>query len=81
MTVNYKKNLEDALNGKDVDITPVITVTQSGIIDAMELTNTSWPEAHKNPEQMATLGASLYELAGLEDAKIPFCLAVEAESM
>ena len=79
--MNYKKNLEDVLNGKEVDITPVITVTQSGILDAMELTGTSWPTAHKDPEQMATLGASLHELAGLEDAKIPFCLAVEAESM
>ncbi|MDY2744481.1 MAG: uroporphyrinogen decarboxylase family protein, partial [Methanosphaera sp.] len=73
--MNYKKNLEDVLNGKQTDITPVITVTQSGILDAMELTGTSWPTAHKDPEQMATLGASLYELAGLEDAKIPFCLA------
>lgn len=81
MDINYKKNLEDVFNGKTVDITPVITVTQSGILDAMKLTGTSWPTAHKDPEQMATLGASLHELAGLEDAKIPFCLAVEAESM
>ncbi|HIH35356.1 MAG TPA: MtaA/CmuA family methyltransferase [Methanosphaera sp.] len=79
--MNYKKNLENVLNGKEVDITPVITVTQSGILDAMKLTGTSWPTAHEDPEQMATLGASLHELAGLEDAKIPFCLAVEAESM
>ncbi len=81
MELNYKKNLENVLNGKQVDITPAITVTQSGILDAMELTGTSWPKAHQDPEQMATLGASLHELAGLEDAKIPFCLAVEAESM
>lgn len=81
MEIDYKKNLENVLNGKKVDITPVITVTQSGILDAMKLTGTSWPTAHQDPEQMATLGASLHELAGLEDAKIPFCLAVEAESM
>jgi [methyl-Co(III) methanol-specific corrinoid protein]:coenzyme M methyltransferase len=81
MEINYKENLENVLNGKNVDITPVITVTQSGILDAMEITGTSWPRAHEDPEQMATLGASLHELAGLEDAKIPFCLAVEAESM
>ncbi len=81
MDIDYKKNLENVLNGKEVDITPVITVTQSGILDAMKLTGTSWPTAHEDPEQMATLGASLHELAGLEDAKIPFCLAVEAESM
>ncbi len=81
MDIDYKKNLENVLNGKEVEITPVITVTQSGILDAMKLTGTSWPTAHEDPEQMATLGASLHELAGLEDAKIPFCLAVEAESM
>ena len=81
MNINYTKNLRDVLNGKKTDIAPVVTVTQSGILDAMERTGTSWPQAHENPEQMATLGASLYELARLEDAKIPFCLAVEAESM
>lgn len=55
MNINYTKNLRDVLNGKKTDIAPVVTVTQSGILDAMERTGTSWPQAHENPEQMATL--------------------------
>jgi [methyl-Co(III) methanol-specific corrinoid protein]:coenzyme M methyltransferase len=47
----------------------------------MEKTNTSWPEAHTDPEQMATLASSLYELVGLECARLPFCLTVEAEAL
>lgn len=51
MNINYTKNLRDVLNGKKTDIAPVVTVTQSGILDAMERTGTSWPQAHENPEQ------------------------------
>ena len=79
--MNLKENLENALSGEDVEVKPVISVTQAGIIEAMEQTNASWPEAHTNPEQMAILGSSLHELAGLECARIPFGLTVEAQSM
>ncbi len=79
--MNYKENLINALTGKKVDVKPVVSVTQLGIVDAMEKTNTSWPEAHTDPEQMATLASSLYELVGLECARLPFCLTVEAEAL
>ena len=81
INMNLKENLENALSGEDVEVKPVISVTQAGIIEAMEQTNASWPEAHTNPEQMAILGSSLHELAGLECARIPFGLTVEAQSM
>ena len=79
--MNLKENLEKALNGEPVDLKPVISVTQLGITEAMEETETSWPKAHKDPEQMAKLASSLYELAGIECARVPFCLTVEAEAM
>ena len=79
--MNYKENLINALTGEKVDVKPVVSVTQLGIVDAMEKTNTSWPEAHTDPEQMATLASSLYELVGLECARLPFCLTVEAEAL
>lgn len=79
--MNIKENLMNVLSGVKTEIVPVISATQLGIIDGMESTNTSWPEAHKNPQEMAKLGASLYELAGLECARIPFCLTIEAEAM
>ncbi len=80
-TMNLKNNLLKVLSGEESDITPVISVTQVAIVEAMEKTDAFWPEAHKNAEKMATLGSSLYELAGLESARIPFCLTVEAEAM
>ena len=64
--MNYKENLKKALAGEKVDVKPVVSVTQLGIVDAMGKTNTSWPEAHKDPQQMATLAASLHELIGLD---------------
>ncbi len=79
--MNLKENLLKVLSGENVDVTPVISVTQIGIVEAMEKTDAYWPEAHTDPEKMATLGSSLYELAGLECARIPFCLTVEAEAM
>lgn len=79
--MNLKENLLKVLSGEKMDITPVISVTQIGIVEAMEKTGVYWPDAHTDPEKMATLGSSLYELAGLECARIPFCLTVEAEAM
>lgn len=80
-TMNLKNNVIKVLSGEETEITPVISVTQVAIVEAMEKTGAFWPEAHKDPEKMATLGSSLYELAGLECARIPFCLTVEAEAL
>jgi [methyl-Co(III) methanol-specific corrinoid protein]:coenzyme M methyltransferase len=35
----------------------------------------------QNADAMALLGASLHALAGLEAARIPFCLTVQAEAL
>ncbi len=79
--MNLKENLINSLSGKDVDITPVISVTQVGIVEAMEKTDSFWPDAHTDAKKMAELGGSLYELAGLECARIPFDLTIEADAM
>lgn len=79
--MNYKENLLSVLSGNEVDVAPVVSVTQLALTDAMEKTGASWPEAHNDSEKMAELGSSLYELVGLECARIPFCLTVEAEAM
>jgi [methyl-Co(III) methanol-specific corrinoid protein]:coenzyme M methyltransferase len=47
----------------------------------MEKVGAYWPAAHSDPEQMVKLGVSLYKLTGLETARIPFCLTVQAEAM
>ncbi len=79
--MNLKENVLTVLSGEEVNVTPVISVTQIGIVEAMEKTDSFWPEAHTDAEKMAILGSSLYELVGLECARIPFCLTVEAEAI
>lgn len=79
--MNLKNNVLKVLSGEKTDLTPVISVTQLGVVEAMEKTDSFWPEAHKDADKMAILGSSLYELAGLECARIPFCLTVEAEAL
>lgn len=79
--MNLKENLINSLSGEDVEITPVISVTQVGIVEAMQKTDSFWPEAHTDAKKMAELGSSLYELTGLECARIPFDLTVEADAM
>ncbi len=79
--MNLKENLLSVLSGEDVEVAPVVSVTQLAVKEAMNQTGAAWPEAHTDPEKMAKLGSSLHELAGLECARIPFCLTVEAEAM
>ncbi|MDO5851237.1 MAG: methylcobamide:CoM methyltransferase MtaA [Methanobacteriaceae archaeon] len=79
--MNFKDNLKAALNGEEVEKVPAISATQLGIVDAMAGSNTTWPKAHEDAEQMAALGAALYEQAGLECARVPFDLTIEAEAM
>ncbi|MGB9936391.1 MAG: methylcobamide:CoM methyltransferase MtaA [Methanobacterium sp.] len=79
--MNLKENLINSLSGEEVEITPVISVTQVGIVEAMEETDVFWPDAHTDAKKMAELGSSLYELAGLECARIPFDLTVEADAL
>ena len=79
--MNIKNNVLNVLSGEESDITPVLSVTQIAIVEAMEKTDVYWPEAHSNADMMAILGSSLHELVGLECARIPFCLTVEAEAM
>jgi len=47
----------------------------------MKAVETYWPDAHKEPEKMAKLSASVYPLTGLEVAGVPYCLTVEAEAL
>ena len=70
-----------ALRGEKVDRVPASSVTQVGIVQAMEKIGATWPAGHSDPEQMVKIGVSLYKLAGLETARIPFCLTVQAEAM
>ena len=74
------ENLKAALNGEEVEKVPAISATAAAVEEAFPAANVSWPEAHKDAEQMARLGISLHEQAGLECARVPFDLTAEAEA-
>ncbi len=74
------ENLKAALNGEEVEKVPAVSATAAAIEDAFPGAGVTWPEAHKDVEEMAKLGISLHEQAGLECARIPFDLTAEAEA-
>ena len=57
---------------KEIDKVPVCSVTQTGIMDLMNLTGTSWPKAFTDPGEMTALAMAGYEIAGLEAVRYPF---------
>jgi len=79
--MNARERVLNVLSDVQADKTPVTCFTQVGIVEAMQKVGAPWPEAHSDPVKMATLGASLNRLAGLEAVRIPFCLTVEAEAI
>jgi len=64
-----------------IDRLPAFSVITTYTIEGMEIFDAYWPEAHKNPEKMARLGAALHELTGLENVEVPFELTLEAEAL
>jgi [methyl-Co(III) methanol-specific corrinoid protein]:coenzyme M methyltransferase len=80
ISITPRDRVLGALRGEKTDRIPVSCMTQLGLVEAMEITGARWPEAHHDAAKMATLGSSLYKLTGLEAARIPFCLTVQAEN-
>jgi len=66
---------------KQVDRVPVASVTQTGTIELMKTTGAFWPDAHRDPEKMATLAAAIHDIAGFESIRVPFGIHAEAEAL
>lgn len=79
--LNYKTRMKNALEGKKTDMTPVASFTQTGIVDLMEKTDSYWPKAHSDPEEMAHLAISGFTIAGFESIRVPYCVTVLAEAL
>lgn len=80
-SLSLKERFVRALKGKDVDKVPVCSVTQTATIQMMELTGAKWPQAHYDPDKMATLAIAGHRLAGLEGVRVPFCTTVIAQTL
>ena len=78
------ERLTAAAHGQKVDNQPCICpggMMNMIITDIMERTGASWPAAHSDAEQMATLTYELNQAGGFENYGVPFCMTVEAEAM
>jgi MtaA/CmuA family methyltransferase len=79
--VNSKTRVLAALLGGRVDRPPVTGIITAVTQDMMREACASWPDAHRDPELMARLGAGGHALYGLETVKVPFDVTVEAEAL
>ena len=66
---------------ESLDRPPVAIFTQSATLGQMEKVGAAWPEAHKNAELMAKLGAAQADVFGFECVRAPFCLTAESERL
>ena len=69
--MTLKENLLNALNGNPVEKIPAVSVTQTGIVELMDMVNAPWPEAHTDAHKMADLAIASHEIAGLEAVRLP----------
>jgi [methyl-Co(III) methanol-specific corrinoid protein]:coenzyme M methyltransferase len=79
-----KDRLIKALKGEIVDRPPCICpggMMNMVTTDVMQQVGSMWPEAHRNPREMARLALGVHNLTGIENLGVPFCMTVEAEAM
>jgi [methyl-Co(III) methanol-specific corrinoid protein]:coenzyme M methyltransferase len=63
-------------DGEKLCACPLQTVTE----EQMDQVGAYWPEAHYNPNQVASLGQAAHDIIGFDSVRIPFDLCVEAEA-
>ncbi len=81
-SLSPKERLLRVLQKKAVDRAPVICtggMMNAAIVDVMNKTGHTLPEAHHDDVLMSELSHDVFEQTGFENFGIPFCMTVEAE--
>jgi MtaA/CmuA family methyltransferase len=81
-SLSPKERLLRVLQKKAIDRTPVICtggMMNAAIVDVMNKTGHTLPEAHHDDVLMSELSYDVFEETGFENFGIPFCMTVEAE--
>lgn len=79
-----RQRLLSALRREPLDRPPLVCpggMMSLAIGDAMDASGCAWPNAHVDPEAMAGLALAMYDLGGIENMAVPFCMTVEAEAL
>ena len=77
-----KQRLLRVLRKEPVDRPPVICtggMMNAAIVEIMQQTGHTLPEAHLDPQRMAELAQDIHVFTGFENIGVPFCMTVEAE--
>ncbi len=77
-----KDRLLSTLQREKADRAPVICtggMMNAAILDVMNSTGHTLPEAHSDPVRMAALAEAVHTVTGFENIGLPFCMTVEAE--
>jgi len=81
-SLSPKVRLLRVLQKKKIDRAPVICtggMMNAAIVDVMNKTGHTLPEAHHDDALMSELSHDVFEQTGFENFGIPFCMTVEAE--
>jgi len=81
-SLSPKERILRVLNKEKTDRPPVVCpggMMNAAIVDIMNRTGHTLPEAHHDDRLMAELSHDVYEYTGFENFGIPFCMTVEAE--
>lgn len=81
MGMSCRERVIKALHQEELDRPPAAIFTTCDTIGMMKACGSSWPEAHSDPEKMATLGCAQADYFGLESVRAGFCLTEEAEAL
>jgi MtaA/CmuA family methyltransferase len=82
--MDQKKRLLAVLAGEQVDRPPFICpggMMTMVVAEMMDRVESFWPQAHSDALLMARLTLAAYELGGIENVGVPFCMTIEAEGL
>ncbi len=71
----------NTMTGLETDRMPAACPLQTGTLDLMRLSDAYWPEAHRDAKKMALLSLAASTYAGVESARLPFDIALDAEAL
>ena len=77
--MDMRERFLNALRGSAIDRMPAACPLQTGTLPLMKLSDSYWPEAHRDPVRMASLSLAANEFAGVESARLPFDVVLDAE--
>ncbi|MDR3302355.1 MAG: methylcobamide--CoM methyltransferase [Spirochaetaceae bacterium] len=82
--ISEVQRLSKTLKKEKVDRPPLICpggMMNAAIVDIMEATGHTLPDAHHDAALMANLALDVHEQTGFENFGLPFCMTIEAEAL